>query len=154
MFFFILRPRYHIINVYLYLVMNRVMEQSYHGSLIGCPNILQSKRHHFVTESSPLCDEGCFLHVFGCHLDLIVTIETVHEGEDLMMYGIFNQNINVGKREVILGACSSQVSVVHTYTDFTVLLRYQNDVSNPLWIGGDSQESGVELFPNFSLDLF
>ena len=138
MFLFGLRPGYHIININLYLVVNHVMEQGDHGSLISCPNILQPKRHHLVTESTPLCDEGCLLHVFGCHLDLVVARETIHKGEDFVLCGVVNQNTDVGKWEVILGTCPVQVSVFHTHSCFTILLRCQNNISNPLRIGGDS----------------
>ena len=67
---------------------------------------------------------------------------------------IIHQNINVGKWKVILGALPIQVSVIHTHMHLTILLRYQNDISNPLWIRGNSQEIGVELLHDFILDLF
>ena len=71
-----------------------------------------------------------------------------------MLCGVVSKNIDMGKREVILRDFPVQVSVVHTHMYLTILLRYWNDISNPLWIGGDNQESGVELFLNFILDLF
>ena len=67
-------------------------------------------------------NEGCLLHVFGCHLDLIVTRETLHEGKDLVLHGVVNQNVTVGERKVILGACPVQISVVHTHPYLVVLL--------------------------------
>ena len=118
-------------------MVNHVMEQSYHGSLIGFPSVLQSKGHNFVTESAPLCGESRLFHVFGCHLDLIVTRETFHEGKDLVLHGVVTQNINVGKRKVILGDCPVQILVVHTHLYLAVLFRYRDYVSNPLGIRGD-----------------
>ena len=79
MFLFSMESSYHIVDVDLYLVMNHVMEQSYHNTLICCTDVLQTKRHNLVTESASLCDEGSLFHVFRYHLDLIITPETVHE---------------------------------------------------------------------------
>ena len=137
MFFLSLRHGYHVTDLNLYLMVNHVMEQSYHSLLISCPSILQPKRHHLVAESASLCNKGCPHHVFRCHLDQIIAREIVHEGKDFVLCGIVNQNINVGKRKVILGACYVQVYVVHTHPYLVVLLRYQNNVSNPLRIGGE-----------------
>ena len=85
-----------------------------------------------------MCDEGCLLHVFRSHLDLVVSRETIHEGEDFVFHGVVDQNVNVRKWEVILRDCPIQVSVIYTHPYLTVLLRYHNNVSNPLWIGSDS----------------
>ena len=81
--FLSLRPDYHIINIDLYLVVNHIVEQGYHNTLIGCPNVLQPKWHNLVTKSSPLCNEGCLLHVLRCHFDLVVTRESIHEGKQI-----------------------------------------------------------------------
>ena len=138
MFFFKLRHGYHVVDVNLYLMMDHAMEQSYHGLLISFPSVLQPKRHHFVAESPSLCDEGCLLHVFGCHLDLIVTREIIHEGKDLVLCSVINQNINVGERKVILEDFPFQISVVHTHPYLPVFFRHRDYVSNPLGIRGDN----------------
>ena len=95
MFLFNLRSGYHVIHVDLYLVMDHIVKQSYHGTLIGCPDILQPKWHNFVTERAPLCDEGCFLHVLRCHFDMAVSGETIHEGKYFMLSIFVDQNINM-----------------------------------------------------------
>ena len=112
--FLSLRPDYHIINIDFDLVVNHIMEQSDHGAPISFPSVLQPERNYFVAEGAPLCDKGCLLHVFGSHFDLVVARETIHEGEDFVLHDVANQNINVGKREVILGAFPVQISVVYT----------------------------------------
>ena len=119
-------------------MMYHIMKQSYHGSLIGWPNILQPKWHNLVTEGALLCDKDCLLHVLRCHLDLIVTREPVHEVEYLMLCGVVNQNIDMGKRKVILGDCPVQISVVHTHPHLAVLFRHWDYVSNSLGIRGDN----------------
>ena len=95
MFLFSLGPCNHVVNVYLNLMVNHVVEQSDHGTLISCPSILQPERHDFAAKSTPLCNKSFLLHVLGSHLDLIVTGKTIHEGEDLMLRGVVNQNIDV-----------------------------------------------------------
>ena len=70
--FLSLGPGYHVININLDLVVNHIVEQRDHGTLISFPRILQPKRLYLVTESAPLCNEGCLLHVFRGHLDLVV----------------------------------------------------------------------------------
>ena len=62
----------HVIHVNLYLVMNHVMEEGDHGSLISGSCVLQTKRHDIVHEGSPMCDESSLGFVFFDHLDLIV----------------------------------------------------------------------------------
>ena len=70
-----------------------------------------------------------------------------------MIYGVVNQDVDAGKWEIILMACPIQISVVHAHSHFAILFRHGNNIGGPLWIGGDDQESGVELFHDFSLDL-
>src|ERR1043165_4348382 len=117
--------------------MNHVMEQSYHGMLICGANILQTERHDLVVECAPLCNESSLLHIFGSHFDLIVIGETIHEGENLMLSGVVNQNINVRKWKIIFRTCFIQISVIHTYSYFTIFLRYGYHVCNPLRIRSD-----------------
>src|SRR3954464_9125130 len=71
----------HVVDIHFNLFVNHVMEKSHHGALIRCPCVFQPKRHNFIAESSPRCDKRCFLHVFWCHLDLIVPREAIHEGK-------------------------------------------------------------------------
>src|ERR1044072_5430472 len=114
--------------------MNYVMKQSYHSTLICGANVLQSKWHDFVTEYAPLCNESSLFHVFGGHFDLIVTGETIHEGENFMLSGVVNQKINMRKWEIIFRTRFVQISVIHTHSYFTILLRYGNHICNPLRI--------------------
>ena len=88
--FLSLRPGYHIINIHFDLVVNHIMEQSDHGSLISCPSILLPKRHHLVAEGAPLYNEGCLLHVLRSHLDLFVAREAIHEGEYFVLGSVVN----------------------------------------------------------------
>src|ERR1043165_649700 len=137
MFFFCLRSSYHVVNVDLYLVMNHVMKQCHHGTLISGACVLQSERHNLVVESTPLCNKSSLLHVFRSHFDLIVTGETIHERENLMLGGVVNQNINVREWKIVFRTCFVYISVIHTHSYFTILLWYGHHVCNPLWIGSN-----------------
>src|ERR1044072_4285573 len=136
--FLCLRSSYHVVDIDLYLVMNHVMKQCYHSTLISGSCVLQSEWHNLVTESTPLCNKGSLLHVFGSHFNLIVTGETIHEGDNFMLSGVVNQNINMRKWKIVFRACFVQISVIHTHPYLTILLRYRHHVSNPLWIRSNS----------------
>ena len=103
-------------------MVNHVVEQSDHGALISCPNILQSEWHDLIVKGAPLRNEGCLLHVLGSHLDLIVTKKTIHKGEDLMLCGVVDRNIDVRQWEILFGARPVQISIVHTHPYLTILL--------------------------------
>src|ERR1044072_4359628 len=117
--------------------MNHVMEQCHHSTLISGACVLQSERHDLITESPPLCNKSSLLHVFGSHFDLIVTGETIHEGENLILSGVVNQNINMRKWKIVFRTRFVQISVIHTHSYFTILLRYGNYVCNPLRVRSD-----------------
>src|ERR1044072_7858208 len=134
MLFFGLWSSYHVVDVDLYLVMDHVMKQCHHSTLISGACVLQSKRHNLVAESAPLCNKSSLLHVFGSHFDLIITGETIHEGENLMLSGVVNQNINMRKWKIVFWTCFVQISVIHTHPYFAILLRYRHHICNPLRI--------------------
>src|ERR1051325_10558381 len=112
--------------------MNHVVKQSHHGTLICGASVLQTEQNDLVAECAPLCNESSLFHVFGSHFDLIVTGETIHEGENLMLSSVINLNINMRKWEIVFRTRSVQISVVHTHPHFTIFLRYEHHVCNPL----------------------
>src|ERR1051325_6168820 len=133
--------------------MNHVTEQCHHGTLISGACVLQSERHNLITESAPRCNESSLLHGLGSHFDLIVTGETIHEGENFMLSGVVNQNINMRKWKIIFRTRFVQISVIHTHSYLTILLRYGYHVCNPLRIRSNGYKTGVELLHNFGFDF-
>src|ERR1044072_3387867 len=115
-------------------MMNHVVKQCHHGTLISGARVLQSERHNLVAESTPLCNESSLLHVFRSHFDLIVIEETIHEGENFVLSSVVNQDINMRKWKIVFRTRSVQISVIHTHSYFAILLRYGYYVCNPLWI--------------------
>ena len=63
---------YHIIHIYLYLLMHHVMKQRHHCSLIRYPDIFQPKRHDLVAKGSSHSQECVFFHIFWSHSDLVI----------------------------------------------------------------------------------
>src|ERR1051325_465511 len=114
--------------------MNHIMKQCNHSTLISGACVLQSEWHNLVAESAPLCDKSSLLHVFGSHFDLIVTAETIHEGENFVLSSVVNQNINMRKRKIVFRTRFVQISVIHTHSYLTILLRYGYHICNPLRI--------------------
>ena len=75
--------------------MDHIMKQIYHSPLICWPSILQSEGHDLVAKGAPLHNEGCHLHVFRSHPNLIIVGETIREREDFMMSNVIDQDINM-----------------------------------------------------------
>ena len=63
----------HVIYVDFDLFMHHIMEQGYHGSLIGSIDVLQTKWHDIICISSPMSGKCCLGFVLLGHLVLIVT---------------------------------------------------------------------------------
>ena len=63
----------HIIHIDFDLFMHQIMEQGYHGLLVGCPSILQAEWHDIVGVGSLMGGECSFVFVLFSHLDLITT---------------------------------------------------------------------------------
>ena len=85
----------HIILVDFELLVHYIMEQGYHGSLGGHPSILQAKWHDIIGLNSPISGERYFGFVFLSHLDLIITRELVHKGEEHVDRSVINLGINM-----------------------------------------------------------
>ena len=89
--------------------MHHIMEQGYHGLLVGCPNILQDKWHDIVGLGSLMSGERCFGFVPFSHLDLIITRQPFHKGEEHVGHGVINRGIDVWQGEIILWAGPIQI---------------------------------------------
>src|ERR1051325_3547865 len=146
MLFFCVGSSYHVVDVDIYLVMNHVMEQCHHGTLISGACVLQSELHNLIAESAPLCNKSSLLHVFRSHFDLIVTGETIHKGENLMLSGVVNQNINMRKWEIVFRTRFVQISVINTHSYLAILLRYGYHICNPLRIEVTARKPALNYF--------
>ena len=96
----------HVVYIDLDFSVHHVVERSHHSPLIGCPDILESKRHHFITERLPQGDEGSLSHILWCHFYLIVAGEPIHEGKQSEIGCIIHEDIDVRQRKIVFGTGS------------------------------------------------
>ena len=47
-------------------------------------------------------------------------------GEEIMLRGVVDQNVNVREREIILGACHVQIPIVNTHSNLTVRTKFES----------------------------
>ena len=120
----------HIFHVDFNLLIHHIMEQGYHGSLVSHPNILQTEWHDIIGISSPMSGERCFGFVFFSHIDLIVTRESIHKGEEHVGRGVINQGIDVWQGRIILRAGLIQISIIDAHAYFPIFLWQENNVGN------------------------
>ena len=67
----------HIIDIEFHCLAHKWPEYLCHQSLVGCPGVLESKRHHIVVVQPVWCDEGHFFHIRRKHKNLVVAGEGV-----------------------------------------------------------------------------
>ena len=75
---------YHIVNVYFHSLAEFLLEHGGDQSLVGCPCILQPKRHYLIAIGSSWSEECSFLLVLWMHSDLMITSIGIKEAHTLM----------------------------------------------------------------------
>ena len=90
------------------------MEDNCHFPLIGSTCIFQPEGHDSVVEVSKGRPESCLFSILWIHLDLILSTETIHKGEVLMIRSGVNESVDVWQMEFILWASFVQVSKIDT----------------------------------------
>lgn len=71
------------------------MEKGDHRSLVVCPCVLKTERHEFIKRHSPRGKESGLLNIFWIHLDVIITWESIHEGEDNKLNSLVYQSVDM-----------------------------------------------------------
>ena len=61
-----------------------VMKCIRHGPLESGSNIFKAERHFLISEGAPRANEGGLVLIFGLDLDLIISGESIHKGEDFV----------------------------------------------------------------------
>lgn len=112
----------HIILKCLNFCKHYVMEQSLHFELIGCPYILYSKWHEFITISSPRYDKNGIFFIFFYHLDLFIPQKSIHEVIHEILGNINHVNIDMRYEKIIIGTCYVQILKVNTHSDLVIFL--------------------------------
>ena len=144
----------HVIYVHLHGCSDLLLEHPIHQPLIGSSCILEPKRHHTITIGSLHCDERGLFLVVWVHTDLVVAGEGVHKTKEFMVgYGIYDE-VNPRQREIVLWACSVDVSEVDAESPFDVFFFDKYDVGQPFRIFYLSDCSPLEEFVNLLVDRF
>jgi hypothetical protein len=88
-------------------------------------------------------DEGCLLLVGLIHMYLVVSRESIHEGEELMHRCRVYKESNLGQWKTVLGVCFVEIGEIDTHSPFFAGLFDQNDIGQPFWIVCFSDKSGL-----------
>jgi len=94
------------------------------------------------------------LLILWVHLDLIIPWKAVHERHSLESAGIVNHDIGDGQWEFIFRADCIEIAVVNTDTDFSILLKNRDNVSNPIWMLFLPYETTYDEFMDFGFNSF
>ena len=80
--------------------------------------------------------------VFFSHLDLIITRESVHKGEEHVGCGVINQGIDMWHGKIILRASSIQISIIDAHAYLPIFLWHENNVCNLIGLGYGVKKTG------------
>lgn len=69
----------HVIDIYLNVATDLVLENRIRHSLVSSTSIDQAKENYFEGINGLVCEERGFGNVFLCHSDLIIARECIHK---------------------------------------------------------------------------
>lgn len=78
------------VHIDLHVSANLIFKNFVHQTIVCCICILEPKEHDHVTVESMISYKGSILLIFGCHLYLVITIEGIYKGEELMIESCIN----------------------------------------------------------------
>ena len=82
-----------------------VMECIRHGPLESGSTIFKAERHFPISEGAPREDEGGLVLIFRIDLDLIISEESIHKGEDFISSAIVQDLINEWHGIIVFRTC-------------------------------------------------
>jgi hypothetical protein len=81
------------------------MGQLLEGELDGGSNIFEAERHFFIGEGALREDEDCLVLIFRFDLDLVISGEFVHKGEDFFSRTVIQYLINERRGIIVFRTC-------------------------------------------------
>ena len=102
--------------------------KAYVGPLKGSPNIFKTKRHLLVCKRTPGTDKVSLMLIFRTDSNLIISGETVHEGENLITGTLVNYLIDKWCGVIIFRTCFIKVSEINANSKFSLFFIYGNRV--------------------------
>jgi len=112
---------YKVIHVRLYNLVHDIMKHQIQWWVICFSSI---GRHTSIEKGSPWSGESRFVPIFVCDKDLVVIRESIHERHNLETNHSVNNEINDGKRKIII--CTSGINVVKIETHPHEYLFFQD----------------------------
>jgi hypothetical protein len=120
----------HVIHVSFNVAVQLIREAQLDGPLIGGSCVLQPEGHRGVCVCSKEGDERHFDLVFLLESYLMITRVAVEEGEQDAASCRVDNLVDAWKREGVLRAVFLEISIIHTYPPFIIILvQYKYMVS-------------------------
>ena len=110
---------------------SEIMENVSHGSLECHTHVLESKRHNTLRKSTQWGCECCFILIRWMDLDLVVSRETIHEGQRLVTGAIIDNLIDKECGKVVFGISVIDVTKIRTDTNSALFFVNRDGVGDP-----------------------
>ena len=118
----------HIIHVNLDIPPNLVREHFVHQSLVRCPRVLESERHHLVAKKSLTSDKGYSLLILFVHFDLIITWKGIHEAQEPVSSRRVHQSIYPREGIAVFWERPIEIREINAHSPFSIsLLDHDHD---------------------------
>jgi hypothetical protein len=111
--------------------MRQIVKNVCHGPLESGISILEAKWHDTIRKGAPRGCECNFVLIGGVNLDLVVTRETIHEGQSLVTCAIIDYLVNEGCWKVVFGTSVIEIEEVRTDTDSAMFFVNRDRVGDP-----------------------
>jgi hypothetical protein len=128
------------------------MEGIRHSALKSGANVLETKREFPIGESAPRTNKSRLMLILGNNIDLIISIETIHQREDFTSGAIVDNLIDQGVRKVVLRTSFVDIPIINAYTDCALFLINWDKIGNLVSEGHRVNKAGFEKFLDFKLD--
>lgn len=133
-----------IINIVFHQCVHEIMKYGGHSSLIGCACIFQSKGHDIPIVCTPWAIECCLMLVFKRNTALIISWESIHEGQHLVASREVYYDVYSHECEVLLWTCFVQVPEICADMDLSIRFGHWYKVWNLICIVNRSYETDIQ----------
>jgi hypothetical protein len=107
------------------------VQNIYHSPLESGTGILEAEWHVTICKGAPRSRECDFVLIGGVNFDLVVTRETIHEGQSLVTCAIIDYLFDEGCWKVVFGTGVIEVMEFRTDTDSALFFVNRDRVGDP-----------------------
>jgi hypothetical protein len=111
--------------------MRQIVKNVCHSPLESGTVILEAEWHYTICKGAPRGRECIFVLIGEVNLDLVVTRETIHEGQSLVTCTIIDYLVDEGCWNVVFGIGVIEVAEVHTDMDNALFFVNRDMVGDP-----------------------